>query len=194
MTYTTRAQRLMKKTSSAGAKKRKPISTRTRFEVLKRDSFRCQYCGASPDTNLLHVDHITPVALGGGNQIANLVTACDKCNLGKGAVSLEKIPKSLEELADQMNQPTIAKYQEAVEAHEMMEFNQLITILDLMHPDGWKEFHVSQARPIERAISNLGFNSVSVIAKDAGNPWVRDKFAYLRASIKNKYQAIGGSR
>ena len=27
--------------------KRKTISKKTRFEVFKRDSFKCQYCGAS---------------------------------------------------------------------------------------------------------------------------------------------------
>ena len=67
------------------ATKRKAISKKTRFEVFKRDGFTCQYCGAHPPQAILHVDHIVPVAEGGGNEDTNLVTACDHCNLGKAA-------------------------------------------------------------------------------------------------------------
>lgn len=63
--------------------KRKAISKRVRFEVFKRDSFKCQYCGASAPEAILHVDHIKPVSNGGDNEIINLVTSCDSCNLGK---------------------------------------------------------------------------------------------------------------
>ena len=63
---------------------RKPLSKRTRFEVFKRDDFRCAYCGASPPDALLHADHIIPVVDGGENKFSNLVTACERCNLGKG--------------------------------------------------------------------------------------------------------------
>lgn len=45
---------------------RKAISKKTRFEVFKRDRFTCQYCGATPPGVLLHIDHIHPVAEGGG--------------------------------------------------------------------------------------------------------------------------------
>lgn len=62
---------------------RKAMSKKTRFEVFKRDSFRCQYCGAEAPTVLLQVDHIDPVADGGTNDIANLVTSCAACNAGK---------------------------------------------------------------------------------------------------------------
>lgn len=78
---------------------RKAISTRTRFEVFKRDGFVCQYCGGTPPNVLLHVDHIVAVANGGGNSMDNLVTACQKCNLGKSAVPLTSIPQSLDSKA-----------------------------------------------------------------------------------------------
>lgn len=68
---------------------RKSISKKARFEVFKRDSFTCQYCGkAAPDV-VLHVDHIVPVAEGGKNDILNLISACIDCNLGKGARTLD---------------------------------------------------------------------------------------------------------
>ena len=83
---------------------RKPISKKLRFEVFKRDSFTCQYCGKSAPDVVLHVDHIKPVKEGGTNDITNLVTACADCNLGKGARKLSdssevmKAKKQLDEL------------------------------------------------------------------------------------------------
>ena len=75
--------------------KRKPIGKKLRFEVFKRDSFTCQYCGGVPPRVVLHVDHIVAVARGGDNAIDNLATACSACNLGKGARDLKIAPVSL---------------------------------------------------------------------------------------------------
>ena len=57
-----------------------------RYEVLKRDRFRCVLCGASPATHLgcvLHVDHIIPWSKGGKTIPENLRSLCEPCNLGK---------------------------------------------------------------------------------------------------------------
>ena len=65
-----------------------PITKRTRFEVLRRDSHRCRYCGAGLDDGArLTVDHVTPVALGGTDTPDNLVAACIDCNAGKTSTS-----------------------------------------------------------------------------------------------------------
>lgn len=194
MTNKDQVQCLMQKNISVKKSKRKSISTRTRFEVLKRDGFKCQYCGATADQNALHIDHITPVARGGSNEMHNLVTACSNCNLGKGAISLTVIPQSLSETADQLLQPTIAKYQAAVSAHENRSIDQLTKVFNLMFPDGWDCVKEKEVRRIERAIENLGFDFVSMVAKDVGMPWVRDKFAYFAAAIRNKYDAMGVAR
>lgn len=63
---------------------------RVRFEILKRDGFRCRYCGVTATATLLHVDHVVPVAEGGTDDPSNLVTACPDCNLGKSSVSLDE--------------------------------------------------------------------------------------------------------
>lgn len=69
--------------------RRRGIGKKLRFEVFKRDGFACQYCGkAAPDV-ILHVDHIEPVAKGGGNDLLNLITSCADCNGGKGATRLD---------------------------------------------------------------------------------------------------------
>lgn len=78
---------------------RKPLSKRTRFDIFKRDSFTCQYCGNHPPSTTLEVDHIVPVAMGGLNDADNLVTACFDCNRGKAAKSLDVVPQSLADKA-----------------------------------------------------------------------------------------------
>lgn len=63
------------------------ISNRVRFLVLRRDGFRCVYCGRSAADVELHVDHVHPKSKGGDNEITNSVSACATCNLGKGVMS-----------------------------------------------------------------------------------------------------------
>lgn len=74
---------------------RKQISTRTRFEIFKRDGFKCAYCGKTPPGVILHVDHVTPVSLGGTSERTNLITSCADCNLGKSDVPLTRIPPTI---------------------------------------------------------------------------------------------------
>lgn len=55
----------------------------TRWRILLRDNFTCQYCGSRPGSSVLHVDHMIPRSLGGSDGDANLVAACASCNLLK---------------------------------------------------------------------------------------------------------------
>lgn len=66
---------------------------RLRFMILRRDNFRCQYCGRSPkeDGVKLAVDHIVPVSKGGTDEPENLLTSCTDCNRGKGALLLNDV-------------------------------------------------------------------------------------------------------
>ena len=64
---------------------RQPLSPKARFNILKRDGFKCAYCGRNQlDGVVLHVDHIIPVSKGGKDLPKNLTTSCRECNLGKG--------------------------------------------------------------------------------------------------------------
>jgi len=83
--------------------KRKALTKKVRFEVFKRDSFTCQYCGAEAPKAVLHVDHVLPVKEGGDNEITNLVTACADCNMGKGARKLND-DSALARQKQQMNE------------------------------------------------------------------------------------------
>lgn len=90
--------------------KRKGPTKKIRFEVFKRDSFTCQYCGKKAPDVVLHVDHIEPISKDGDNNILNLITACDACNAGKGdrrlndSSIIDKQRKQLEELQSRKEQ------------------------------------------------------------------------------------------
>lgn len=60
------------------------VSKRLRYEILRRDGFKCRYCGRKSDEVALDVDHVVPSSLGGPDTPTNLVSACKDCNLGKG--------------------------------------------------------------------------------------------------------------
>lgn len=60
-----------------------PLSPKTRFEVLKRDNFTCQYCGRKSPDVILEVDHIEPYSKTRNNHPENLITSCKDCNRGK---------------------------------------------------------------------------------------------------------------
>jgi hypothetical protein len=66
------------------------VSTRTRFEVFKRDDFTCQYCGRKSPEVILEVDHIVPRCDGGSDDQINLTTSCWDCNRGKAGVPLDQ--------------------------------------------------------------------------------------------------------
>lgn len=65
-------------------RKRKKLATSLRFEVFKRDSFTCQYCGRKAPDVVLELEHIEPVSKGGSDELLNLITSCWQCNSGKG--------------------------------------------------------------------------------------------------------------
>lgn len=87
------------------ATKRKSLTKKTRFEVFKRDSFKCQYCGATAPEAVLVVDHIDPISQDGADEMINYITACQPCNAGKSDRKLSdttavlKQRAQLEELA-----------------------------------------------------------------------------------------------
>ena len=102
---------------------RKSISKGIRFEVFKRDSFKCQYCGATSPDVLLHIDHIKPVSKGGTNDIVNLVTSCEACNLGKSDkllsenAAVNKSRSQLEALQERREQlEMMLEWQEGLQA------------------------------------------------------------------------------
>lgn len=70
------------------------------YSILERDEFACWYCGRRPPDVVLHVDHIQPRSQGGTNARENLLTACARCNLGKGTGEV-RTPEEWERIRDE---------------------------------------------------------------------------------------------
>ena len=63
-----------------------PVSGELKFSrrsILKRDRFRCQYCGHKFESHELTYDHVIPRSCNGKTVWTNIVTACIECNKNK---------------------------------------------------------------------------------------------------------------
>lgn len=158
---------------------RKPISKRVRFEVFKRDSFSCQYCGATPP-KLLEIDHITPVAEGGTNEEGNLVTACMDCNRGKAAVPLSVVPKTLEEKAAETleREYQLAGYREIMEARAARIEDDRWEVAEILVPGSAK---AGMKRDWLRSIMIFNERLPLHVVKEAAN-LARDRVSYSERS------------
>ena len=77
---------LARKVQDEKQRERALMTDSLRYEILRRDGFKCSLCGATAaDGTKLHVDHIKPISKGGKTERSNLRTLCERCNLGKGA-------------------------------------------------------------------------------------------------------------
>lgn len=67
------------------------VSYKLRFLVMRRDAFKCRFCGRTPASEpglKLVIDHVVPWSSGGETVIENLQTLCEECNSGKSNLSL----------------------------------------------------------------------------------------------------------
>jgi hypothetical protein len=174
------------------------IPKRLRFEVFKRDSFTCQYCGRRAPEVVLHCDHVNPVAQGGATDILNLVSSCLDCNLGKGARTLSDNAV----LTRQLNQ--LASLQEKREQMEMMlawrrELDQLDEIPPLELEKRWDEltgytFTEMGKKKLKKLLSRFGFDEVAAAMKVAIDQYVErgDDGVSIKESVETAFNYIGG--
>lgn len=151
--------------------KRKAISNKLRFEVFKRDSFTCQYCGRKAPDVVLEVDHIKPVAEGGKNNILNLVTSCFECNRGKG----KKLLTEHQEMDKERNQLELLQ-QRKEQLRMMMKWKDELLKLEEEQVDYIEKIICCEEecftdvgrRNVKRQIKDFGFECVvesSIIAQ-----------------------------
>lgn len=118
------------------------ISKKIRFEVFKRDGFKCAYCGKTPPAVTLEVDHIDPKSNGGGDNMENLITACFDCNRGKSDITLDKIPSTLAENFEIMREKesqlkAYRRLSKRIERREQQDVDDIDDIYSAAYP-GWK--------------------------------------------------------
>lgn len=176
---------------------RKSVSKKTRFEVFKRDSFRCQYCGRSAPDVVLEIDHIKPVSEGGTNDITNLITSCFDCNRGKGDrllddnTILEKQRKQLEELNERRLQlEMMMKWREELMSLEKEKVGMLKST--------WSELtdytpNENGERVLRRLIKKYDFNSIIDSMEAAANQYLKydaEKNEYTQESVEKAFDYI----
>lgn len=145
--------------------KRESISKRLRFEVFKRDSFTCQYCGKKAPDVVLHIDHIDPVSNGGRSEILNLITSCYSCNLGKSNIRLSdnsiimQQRRQLELLQEKREQFTMMlQWRKSLDNLKQEQINSLIEYLEANIPNHYlSETGVSN---LKKHLKKHGFEKV----------------------------------
>lgn len=179
--------------------KRKPISKKTRFEVFKRDSFTCQYCGSKAPEAILEIDHISPVSKGGANDILNLVTACWDCNSGKGGRELsdnsaiEKQRAQLEVLNQRREQlEMMLKWREGLAAIKDEEFNLAEKAIHA-HIEGL-QLNESGQREIKALVRKYGLSAILDAVEISAEKYLKygDDGKVDNDSAGNFIQKIGG--
>jgi hypothetical protein len=121
------------------------ISKKIRFEVFKRDGFKCVYCGKSPPDCILELDHINPISQGGEDDINNLIAACFDCNRGKTNIPLQKIPPTLQDNLEILKEKEIQlkeynRYLQKIRNRRFKEMEEINSI----YSETFKEWTLSE--------------------------------------------------
>lgn len=166
---------------------RKSVGKKVRFEVFKRDSFTCQYCGKTAPEVVLELDHINPVASGGGNDMLNLITACKDCNRGKGARDIDdnavitKQIKQLSELNERKEQMKL-----------MLDWKEELALLMEDQIDAIDSIIL---KAYSFSLNSVGRNNIRILIRRFGFQQVyesmeiaADKYSYVRDAL----QKLGG--
>lgn len=185
--------------------KRKGISKRVRFEVLKRDAFTCQYCGKVAPDVILHIDHIKPVSKGGNNGILNLVTSCQSCNSGKSNIELsddsaiKKQQKQLANMAEKQEQiKLMVEWRESLENADDLLIDSAAKIIGKLMIDKHLSDHGLMI--LRKAIKKHGYQCVidsihksygmSSDIEDFCKKWSKG-FGYIGKSPKEGASQVG---
>lgn len=161
---------------------REQLSKKIRFEVFKRDSFKCQYCGKSVPDVILHVDHINPVSNGGKNDLLNLITSCQDCNLGKS----DRLISDQSILKKQMNQAEIisikieqmkllADWYASLNDLNNQEYEFLTELLCRSYYVNITYHEVSDEMEIKKALKKYGLDKIIKAAEVSANQYLIDE-------------------
>lgn len=198
------------------------IPKKLRFEVFKRDSFKCQYCGRSAPEIILHCDHILPRAKGGKNTLLNLITSCEPCNLGKSdrtlsdGAAVTKAKAQADELQERRNQiEMMAKWYSEMESQRDAEVDivdsAILSVAGPMHLSEHGRANMkgrikkhglalvvekTQEAFAKRPTDSAGFEEcikrLEKLLKWSGKPLHIQKAAYIAAVVRNKYPKFYG--
>lgn len=179
--------------------KRKSISKKTRFEVFKRDSFKCQYCGQSAPDVILHIDHIQPVSKDGNeDDILNLLTSCFDCNMGKSdrLLSDDSVIQKQKAQLDLLNERRVQlemlrQWREGLKEIEDIGLSAAVESWDSMIHG----YHLNEQglKSLRKLINKFGLATVlDSIPKAEIYLKTDESGALVRESIEVAFQKLGG--
>lgn len=177
---------------------RKAIPKKTRFEVFKRDSFACQYCGEKSPDVLLVIDHIEPVSKGGTNDSLNLITSCRDCNAGKSdrrladTTVLDKQRQQLEDLQERREQiEMMFQWQKGLLELDDQVVSQLLEYWSDHVPGcSLNEEGIKELKQLRRRFELDEIMSAIKIATDTYLHYVDGK--PTKASVEEAWNKVGG--
>lgn len=180
------------------------VSKRTRFEVMRRDGFRCQYCGLKgTETGAgLTIDHVVPVALGGSDSPNNLVAACRDCNAGKTSAMPDEemvpdaVPSEIQRLAIEQRRAKLQSGFDDLKTVASYFYNHWgrwtveATGRPVAMPTSWREVIYNLYRtgaPIDLLLHSID------IAMERANPRYGEfaEFNYAVGIVRNKMTEAG---
>lgn len=173
---------------------RKSIGNAKRFRLFRRDQFRCQYCGRTPPAVVLHLDHVVPVAEGGGDEDENLLTSCSDCNHGKRdhIIDVAAVPRDYKSMGEEAKAKAkqLAEYRKHLQALRQ-ELDQSIDMVGAAFWGSGTTWHYergfSERSKVEHFINLLGLDEVvwaagvarARIEAEATDFRIRQRFKYF---------------
>ncbi len=147
------------------ATKRKSLSKKIRFEVFKRDSFKCQYCGAEAPEVVLEVDHIDPISKDGADEMVNYITSCRACNAGKSdrrlddSTTLQKQKAQLNDLNERREQlEMMLQWRQGIREIKDVEVDHVLDAWSEAAP-GWS-LNEKGVKEVARYVKKYGISKV----------------------------------
>lgn len=161
------------------------VSRALRFQVLRRDGYRCHYCGATAAEAKLTVDHVTAVALGGADTADNLVTACEPCNGGKSATPADAaLVAQVQQRDDQFRTAVAVVTEDDRKARWFAE--AFLDAWDLGElPPGWRKT-IDAYR--QQGLASDAWDEIVGIARNKAN--LDDPFRYCCGIARNQVKKI----
>ena len=138
------------------------ITKKLRFEVFKRDGFKCRYCGKTPPQVILEIDHVNPKSKGGIDDKKNLVTSCFDCNRGKRNNKIKLLPINLKESVEQLEEMEFQyiAYQKMLDKINKRIVEEVIKISNLYYEHSYIYFDKHLKRRTKDFIKTIGYDEV----------------------------------
>lgn len=173
------------------------LRPKDRFEIFKRDAFVCQYCGRKPPTVVLNVDHVIAKANGGSDDMGNLITSCQECNLGKSDTPIEitiaPLKLDTSDRAEKLEQ--LKAYQEFI-VEEYKANSEWVESAEKL----WSELNkngmypVMLSRSVNRLLKELPISeildAIHITFENLSYGDVQDKVRYFHGVCKRKKQRL----